>query len=144
MHKIKNIFFLAGGCCLFVCFHTRYNLCFSPSQYLSDDSASFAPHSDCLRSLVILRMRSNCRYSYAPVIIDPVDRGHHQTLGYVGPGGLRAPPVVADEAKLAIAFTYFFSTFFYAFCFSPTSGKLPCLKICFPHYFGITRRNKYF
>ena len=45
---------------------------------------------------------------------------------------LLAPPVVADEAKLAIVFTYF--------CFSPTSGKLPSVKICFPQYFGITRR----
>ena len=54
---------------------------------------------------------------------------------------LRAPHVVADEAKLAIVFTYFFLSFsFYAFCFSPTSGNLPCVKICFPQYFGITRR----
>ena len=30
-----------------------------------------------------------------------------------------------------------------AFYFSPTSGKLPWLKICFPQYFGITRRNIY-
>ena len=43
---------------------------------------------------------------------------------------LRAPPVVADEVKLAIVFTYFFllSFFSYAFCFSPTSKKLPWLK----------------
>ena len=35
----------------------------------------------------------------------------------------------------------FFSFFFsYAFCFSATSRKLPCVKICFPQYFGITRR----
>ena len=58
---------------------------------------------------------------------------------------LRAPPVVADEVKLAIVFTYFFSSFFlffffYAFCFPPTSVKLPSVKICFPQYFGITRR----
>ena len=32
------------------------------------------------------------------------------------------------EAKLAIVFTYFFPSFsFYAFCFSPTSGNLPCV-----------------
>ena len=31
-------------------------------------------------------------------------------------------------------------SFFYAFYFSPTSGNLPCMKICFPQYFGITRR----
>ena len=30
--------------------------------------------------------------------------------------------------------------FFYAFCFSPTLGNLPCVKICFPQYFGIPRR----
>ena len=55
---------------------------------------------------------------------------------------LRAPHVVADEAKLAIVFTYFFSSpsSFSAFYFSPTSGNLPCVKICFPQYFGITRR----
>ena len=54
-----------------------------------------------------------------------------------GPGGLRAPPVVADNAKLAIVFTYFF------LLFSPTFflRLMPCLKICFPQYFGITRRN---
>ena len=50
------------------------------------------------------------------------------------------------EAKLAIVFTYFSLSFFlsfffsYAFCFSPTSGNLPCVKICFPQYFVITRR----
>ena len=32
-------------------------------------------------------------------------------------------------------------SFFYAFCFSSTSENLPCVKICFPQYFGITRRN---
>ena len=35
---------------------------------------------------------------------------------------------------------FFLFSFFYAFCFSPTSGNLPCVKICFPQYFGITRR----
>ena len=54
---------------------------------------------------------------------------------------LRARHVVADEAKLAIVFTYFFLSFsFSAFYFSPTSGNLPCVKICFPQYCGITRR----
>ena len=56
---------------------------------------------------------------------------------------LHALPVVADEAKLAISSSSFFFSFFYAFFFSPTSGKLPCVKIGFPHYFGITRRNIY-
>ena len=37
-------------------------------------------------------------------------------------------------------FFFFFLFSFYAFCFSPTSEKLPWLKICFPQYFGITRR----
>ena len=36
---------------------------------------------------------------------------------------LRAPPVVADKAKLAIVFHLLFS--FFAFCFSPTLGELP-------------------
>ena len=30
-----------------------------------------------------------------------------------------------------------FFFFFYVFCFWPTLGKLPRLKICFPHYFGM-------
>ena len=33
-----------------------------------------------------------------------------------------------------------FLSFFSVFCFWNTSGKLPCVKICFPQYFGITRR----
>ena len=35
---------------------------------------------------------------------------------------------------------FFFFFFFSAFYFSPTSENLPCVKICFPQYFGITRR----
>ena len=72
------------------------------------------------------------------------------TLFTFGPGGLRAPPMVADKAKLAIVFTYFFLllsfsfSFFSAFYFSPTSGNLPCVKFCFPQYFGITRRYRLF
>ena len=45
-----------------------------------------------------------------------------------------------------LLFFFFFFFFFSAFYFSPTSGNLPCVKICFPQYFGITRRylqNKY-
>ena len=64
------------------------------------------------------------------------------------------------EAKLAIVFTNFFlgsrrlacttrgggrkrtwpffPLLFYTYCFSPTLGKPPWLKICFPPYFGIT------
>ena len=40
----------------------------------------------------------------------------------------------------------FFSSFFFfsAFYFSPTSGNLPCKKICSPQYFGITRRYMHF
>ena len=38
------------------------------------------------------------------------------------------------------SFFFFFFFFFSAFYFSPTSGNLPCVKICFPQYFGITRR----
>ena len=47
------------------------------------------------------------------------------------------------EAKLAIVFTYFFvfSSFFYAFSFSPTSGILRKLIFFQPSYFGMTRRN---
>ena len=32
-----------------------------------------------------------------------------------------------------------FGLFLSVFCFRPTSGNLPCAKICFPQYFGITR-----
>ena len=34
-------------------------------------------------------------------------------------------------------FSFFFFSFFYVFCFSPTSGKLPLVKFCFLPYFGI-------
>ena len=37
-------------------------------------------------------------------------------------------------------FLSFFFFFFSAFYFSPTLGNLPCVKISFPQYFGITRR----
>ena len=85
-----------------------------------------------------------------PMVADGSKAGHCFHLLLVQ-ACLRMPPVVADEAKLAIVlvqaaclrheaklaivFTYFFLFlffWFYAFCFSPTSGKLPCLKICFP------------
>ena len=60
-----------------------------------------------------------------------------------GPGGLRAPCVLACAMlSLAIVFTNFrslflsfFLSFFSVFYFSPTSGNLPCVKICFPQYF---------
>ena len=58
-----------------------------------------------------------------------------------GPGSLHAPPVVAEGSEAGHCFHLLFSSsFFYAFCFSSTSGKLSCVKICFPQYFGITRR----
>ena len=38
-------------------------------------------------------------------------------------------------------FSPHFSASFYVFYFSPTLGKLPWLKICFPQYFDIARRN---
>ena len=43
----------------------------------------------------------------------------------IGPGGLFAPPMVADEAKLAIVFTYFFSffPFFPFFSFFEMAGQ---------------------
>ena len=34
----------------------------------------------------------------------------------------------------------FLFSFLSVFCFWPTSGNLPCAKICFPQYFSITRR----
>ena len=84
---------------------------------------------------------------------DDINRGRHQLkttqIEVLVQACLRAPHVVADEAKLAIVFTYFFFLllfsfffffFFSAFYFSPTSGNLPCVKICFPQYFDITRR----
>ena len=69
-------------------------------------------------------------------------------LAIVGPGGLRVPTVVADGSEaghcfhlLFLFFLFFFFFFiFSAFYFSPTSGNLPCVKICLPQNFGITRR----
>ena len=59
----------------------------------------------------------------------------------VGPGSLHAPHEVAFAIRswpLLLQLSVFLSL--YVFCFWPTSGKLPRLKICFPQYFGITRR----
>ena len=41
---------------------------------------------------------------------------------------------------LYFSFFLFFFSSFYSFCFSPTSGNLPCVNICLPQYFGITKR----
>ena len=41
----------------------------------------------------------------------------------------------------SLTFFFFSFFFFYAFCFWPTLGKLPWLKICFPAYFS---RNVWF
>ena len=41
---------------------------------------------------------------------------------------------------ITIVQSLFLSYFFSVFCFWPTSENLPCAKICFPQYFGITRR----
>ena len=47
---------------------------------------------------------------------------------------LCAPPVVAVKAKLAIVFTYFFSSFFLRLLLF-THWETPWLKICFPRYY---------
>ena len=60
-----------------------------------------------------------------------------------GPGGLGAPCVLACAMRsLAIVITIVQSFFLSlsVFCFWTTSGNLPCVKICFPKYFGINRR----
>ena len=60
--------------------------------------------------------------------------------------------LISSVALLSPACSFFFlsfgpgvlacaTIFFYAFCFSSTLGKLPCVKICFPQSFGITRGN---
>ena len=64
-------------------------------------------------------------------------------LNQIGPGGLRTPCVLACAMRsLAIVITIVQSLFLSlssVFCFLPTSGNLPCAKICFPQYLGITR-----
>ena len=64
---------------------------------------------------------------------------------FFGPGGFAcATRGGVCNAYLAIVITIAQSLFFFlfppVFCFLPTSGKLPRLRICFPQYFGITRR----
>ena len=49
-------------------------------------------------------------------------------------------PCVAWPLLLPLFSLSLFLSFFSVFCFWPTSGKLPCVKICFPQYFCITRR----
>ena len=64
----------------------------------------------------------------------------------VGPGVLACATRGGGRSKaghcfhLLFSFSFFFFFFFSAFYFSPTSGNLPCVKICLPQYFGITRR----
>ena len=55
---------------------------------------------------------------------------------------LRAPCVAWPLllSSFSLSFSLFLSSFFSVFCFWPTSGNHPCAKICFPQYFGITRR----
>ena len=55
--------------------------------------------------------------------------GH--SLGWnniIGPGGLRAPPVVADRSEAGLVFTYFFSSFlfllFFLFLSTPSAFHL--------------------
>ena len=60
---------------------------------------------------------------------------------------LRAPPEVAFAMHIWPLLLPTFSLlffFFSVFCFWLTSGKLPCVKICFLQYFGITRRYMQF
>ena len=40
----------------------------------------------------------------------------------------------------SVSLSFFLFSLSSVFCFWPTSGNLPCVKICFPQYFGITRR----
>ena len=54
-----------------------------------------------------------------------------------GGGGMRSWPLLLPSFSLLFLF---FSLFLSVFCFWPTSGNLPYVKICFPQYFGITRR----
>ena len=52
----------------------------------------------------------------------------------------RSWPLFSPTFFFFFLFLSFSFSFFSAFYFSPTSGNLPCVKICFPQYFGITRR----
>ena len=62
-----------------------------------------------------------------------------------GPGVLACATHGGGRSEAGHCFHLLFSFFFFfsAFYFSPTSENLPCVKICFPQYFGITRRNIY-
>ena len=57
---------------------------------------------------------------------------------------LRAPHEVALQCVAGLCYYHrmvrLSSSSLSVFCFWPTSGNLPCAKICFPQYFGITRR----
>ena len=62
----------------------------------------------------------------------------HEILNWSRRAYVRHPWWRTKQSWPLFSPTFFF---FNAFCFSPTSGNLPWLKICFPQYFGITRRN---
>ena len=62
-------------------------------------------------------------------------------------GALRVPHEVKLQCVAGHCY-YQLSLSLSFFCFWPTSRNLPCVKICFPQYFGLTRRymqqKKYF
>ena len=62
-------------------------------------------------------------------------------LAIFGPGGLYAPPVVADKAKQAIVFTYFFPLHLLLFTHF---GETPMAKNWFPLTRRIIYKKKYF
>ena len=67
----------------------------------------------------------------------------------VGPGcgdqklAVKSIKMIRRKKKILFSPPFFLLLSFYAFYFSPTSGKLPWLKICFTQYFRIARRNIY-
>ena len=58
----------------------------------------------------------------------------------IGPGVLASATHGGGRSEAGHCFHLFYFFFFSAFYFSPTSGNLPFVKVCFPQYFGLTRR----
>ena len=81
-----------------------------------------------------------------PVVADESKAGHCFHLLF-GPSVLACATRGGGQSEAGHCFHQLFFLFllllfffFSAFYFSPTSGNLPCVKICFPQYFGINRR----
>ena len=97
-------------------------------------------HKHCLRTCAFFLMWIEGYNNYSMIVrswcIMRIACRLHNFM-YIGPGALAC----ATRGGRSEAGHCFHLLFFLSFFSSLFLGTLPCLKICFPQYFGITRRN---